>query len=650
MTALVSRDSRKTVTTVRAADVLVLGGGPAGAWAALTAAERGAKVVLAEKGLLGTGGATAAGNTTVIHAAPGSVARDQAIKRRLALAHGLADQRWIERIVDEAYLRLNDLAEWGYPFPVDENGQSYRGSLRGPDYLRFMRGRLRARGRRSARSKSGAGIVGERRCHRRRLRDQSSYREALDRSRRRGRRRNRRLRILKQSARHQWANRRRPADGGRSRRCFFRHGVDRSIRHSACLFERDQRHHVFLGDIQRPGRPHDRTRWRPAVARRQSSIERSVYAVIDKASPRVQEGMRRGQPNMFLAFDRKGIDPFKDRFEVTLRYEGTVRGTAAWRSTRSAPPRCRACLPRATRRHARTWPAPRAVAAARTRHGRWRQASGPAAPPPTLPAKSAVRTAAARRQLRRRGGLMPADNPDATLTSAALIAAVQKEILPVEQTFFRTEAGLRAAKARLDGVWSDARAHLHAQSAPAAELVRAREAVAMLATARWLSASAIERRETPRAQSAPRLPASRSGAGASSAVGRPRPGVGPSGHAGAGARVMIELVSAERCITCQACVAACPENVFDRVAAYGLPSSPVRTTARPAFSASSIARSTRSTCRRSPTRMSMLSRQSSRRQGFLAAFAARMGWNAGRPGGTDQDLTYRMFEDGRVAP
>jgi len=50
-----------TVMTVRTADVLVLGGGPAGVWAALTAAKHGAKVVLAEKGFVGTGGATAAG-------------------------------------------------------------------------------------------------------------------------------------------------------------------------------------------------------------------------------------------------------------------------------------------------------------------------------------------------------------------------------------------------------------------------------------------------------------------------------------------------------------------------------------------------------------------------------------------------------------
>jgi succinate dehydrogenase/fumarate reductase flavoprotein subunit len=143
MTALLPRDARQTVTMVRATDVLVLGGGPAGVWAALTAAERGAKVVVAEKGFVGTGGATAAGNTTTIYAAPGSEARQAAIKRRLAQAHGLADQRWIERVVDEAYVRLSALAEWGYPFPHDQHGESYRGSLRGTDYLRFMRHRLR---------------------------------------------------------------------------------------------------------------------------------------------------------------------------------------------------------------------------------------------------------------------------------------------------------------------------------------------------------------------------------------------------------------------------------------------------------------------------------------------------------------------------
>ena len=43
-------------------DVLVVGGGPAGAWAAIAAAARGASVALVEKGFCGTSGATAPSN------------------------------------------------------------------------------------------------------------------------------------------------------------------------------------------------------------------------------------------------------------------------------------------------------------------------------------------------------------------------------------------------------------------------------------------------------------------------------------------------------------------------------------------------------------------------------------------------------------
>lgn len=53
-------------TAIRLADVFVLGGSPAGAWAALAAAERGAN---RGKGFLRTGGATAADNAAPIHTA-----------------------------------------------------------------------------------------------------------------------------------------------------------------------------------------------------------------------------------------------------------------------------------------------------------------------------------------------------------------------------------------------------------------------------------------------------------------------------------------------------------------------------------------------------------------------------------------------------
>ncbi|MFJ2598691.1 FAD-dependent oxidoreductase [Streptomyces erythrochromogenes] len=53
-----------------ATDVLVVGGGPAAAWAALAAARAGARVVLADKGYCGTSGATAAGGTGVRYVPP----------------------------------------------------------------------------------------------------------------------------------------------------------------------------------------------------------------------------------------------------------------------------------------------------------------------------------------------------------------------------------------------------------------------------------------------------------------------------------------------------------------------------------------------------------------------------------------------------
>ena len=43
------------------ADVLVIGGGPSGTWAAWSAAKNGAKVILVDKGYCGTSGAAAVG-------------------------------------------------------------------------------------------------------------------------------------------------------------------------------------------------------------------------------------------------------------------------------------------------------------------------------------------------------------------------------------------------------------------------------------------------------------------------------------------------------------------------------------------------------------------------------------------------------------
>src|ERR1700761_9044911 len=103
-------------------DVLVIGGGPAGTWAACTAAAGGASVVLADKGYCGTSGATAPAGTGVWYVSPDPAKREAAMASREAMGGFLADRHWMRRVLDRTYDNINALAEWGYPFPRDDAG------------------------------------------------------------------------------------------------------------------------------------------------------------------------------------------------------------------------------------------------------------------------------------------------------------------------------------------------------------------------------------------------------------------------------------------------------------------------------------------------------------------------------------------------
>jgi succinate dehydrogenase/fumarate reductase flavoprotein subunit len=60
-------------------------------------------------------------------------------------------------------------------------------------------------------------------------------------------------------------------------------------------------------------------------------MEGPVYCQYDKAWPELQQWLRQGQPNCFLPLDRSFVDPFAERWPVTLRCEGTVRGVGGIR-------------------------------------------------------------------------------------------------------------------------------------------------------------------------------------------------------------------------------------------------------------------------------------------------------------------------------
>ncbi len=118
------------------ADVLVIGGGMAAAWAAIGAARDGASVVLVDKGYVGTSGVTATAGPGHWFVAPAD--RPRAIAERQAIAFGLGDPDWMARILEQTWRELPAL-ERHYRFGVNEQGVKLYGAVRGPEYMRALR-------------------------------------------------------------------------------------------------------------------------------------------------------------------------------------------------------------------------------------------------------------------------------------------------------------------------------------------------------------------------------------------------------------------------------------------------------------------------------------------------------------------------------
>ncbi|MBV5291805.1 MAG: FAD-binding protein [Curvibacter lanceolatus] len=124
-------------------DVLVIGGGMAGAWAALGAVRTGARVTLVDKGYCGTSGVTATAGPGHWWVPPAE--REQAVRQRAANAGGLAEAPWMRRIIETTWEHLPTLARH-YRFAVDANGHTIFRALRGPEYMKALRAMLNEAG------------------------------------------------------------------------------------------------------------------------------------------------------------------------------------------------------------------------------------------------------------------------------------------------------------------------------------------------------------------------------------------------------------------------------------------------------------------------------------------------------------------------
>lgn len=338
------------------ADVLVLGGGPAGTWAAIAAAERGARVVLADKGFCGTSGATAPSGTGVWYVDPAPEQREAAMASREAAGGYLQDRRWMARVLDETYQQSNRLAQWGYPYPTGDDGRPRRNSLQGPEYMRLMRKRTKAAGvtildhapalellvddegavvgasgvRRQSEDRwtvrAGAVVVATGGCAflSKTLGSNGLTGDGYLMAAEAG------AELSGMEFSNAYAIS--PAFGSVTKTLFFGW--------ASFTYEDGS---IIPGAASKGGRK--------AIAR--ALLQGPVYAQLDKADEAVRATMRVSQPNFFLPYDRTGIDPFRDRFPITLRLEGTIRGTGGLRIVNEiVRPRCLVSMPPAMPRRA----------------------------------------------------------------------------------------------------------------------------------------------------------------------------------------------------------------------------------------------------------------------------------------------------------
>jgi succinate dehydrogenase/fumarate reductase flavoprotein subunit len=485
-----ARASRKPAEA-RDADVLVLGGGPAGTWAAIAAARAGTRVVLADKGYCGTSGATASGGNNLWYVPPDGTAREESIRRYERAGGMITDRGWMARTLELTWEQVGQLAGWGYPFPSDSSGKIRRSSLQGPEYMRLMRLQVR---------RAGVTIL-----------DQSPALELLTDpdgvvSGARG--------THRQRGDAGWTIRAGAvvlATGG----CAFLSGAlgcnpDTGDGHlMAAELGAELSGMEFSGvygmapafGAQTKGRMYQFARYyradgtpidvppglgsRQAVAR--ASLNGPVFAQLELAPPEIHEAMRWAQPNFFLPFDKAGVDPFTDPFEVRFVLEGTVRGTGgialAGEGCETTVPGLYAAGDAATRE---------LITGSRSgggsHNGAWAMASG------TIAGRAAARFA--RRPVAGHASLRPAGRAGlaaaGTVSPGEVVANVQAEVLAPGKNMFRTAPALRESLGRLDEVWSDQVPRIGAHRGRQ----RAREAAAMTAHARWMYRAALAREES----------------------------------------------------------------------------------------------------------------------------------------------------------
>jgi succinate dehydrogenase/fumarate reductase flavoprotein subunit len=226
----------------------------------------------------------------------------------------------------------------------------------------------------------------------------------------------------------------------------------------------------------------------------EAMLEGPVFCQYDRATPELQAWLRQGQPNCFLPLDRTGVDPFHERWPVTMRCEGTVRGVGGIRlldgDCATGVPGLYAVGDAASRERVTG-----AISGGGGPNSSWAIASGNWAGRAAAAFATRVGARAADRPVTSLGqaGLRPRGPAREDVDAEEIIGAVREEMLPLDRNFFRRAETLHRSLDRLDACWTDLRRHGVGAGLAA---VKTREAAALTATSRWAYRTALARAES----------------------------------------------------------------------------------------------------------------------------------------------------------
>ncbi|MET0343822.1 MAG: FAD-binding protein [Polyangiales bacterium] len=477
------------------ADVLVIGGGPAAAWAAYGAARAGAKVVVVDKGYLGASGSAAASGNGVWTVPPDE--RDAEIEDRWRSGAGLADRRWIARVLDVTWRSMPLIESFGYAFPTVE-GEPVRASYYGPEYMRVLRKQLRrmqvtildqspalellvaddgsvagARGVRRQEHRfyevrAGAVVLATGGCAflSRALGSNVNTGDAFLMAVEAGAE----LSGMEFSAQYAISS-------------ALNATVTRGVPYGWATFYDGDGHPLEASEGGR----------RSGTLLADALLRGPVYARLDKATEEVRRVIEKSHFIAFLPLRKAGIDPYTQRFPVTLVLEGTVRGSGG---VRIVADDCAATVPGL---YAAGDAASRELLAGAASGGggpnaAWTIASGQWSGEGAARFAATLGPHAHARRVQRTGSVGITPRSDAPYDADAIIQGVQGELFPLDKNFYRSERGLTASLATLDALWDALRAGPRHGSTRDVE--RGRIAAALTATARWAYRSGLARRET----------------------------------------------------------------------------------------------------------------------------------------------------------